>query len=91
MELGCNANKNGDYNLQLLVTVRVKVGKESGDRDLPVMKRLVHVMVNPIFSVKKFLVQHVEWILGSIFGAIFGWIAKHLHHQHKHRHHHNIH
>ena len=72
--------RRGTFKLRLLVTVRVKDGEETGDKDLPVYYRKICVKVNPVFSLKRFYKAHSESLWGLLFGSgVLGWIAKQWH------------
>lgn len=68
--------KRGKFTMHLVITVKVKVNGEDGERDLPVMDRNIAVAVNPVFTTKRFCKEHTEWIIGGIGSAILGLLAK---------------
>jgi hypothetical protein len=59
--------KAGDHKLVLVVSHRVKLAEFGEEqRDLPPIERVVDVQVNPASSVRTFLADNREWIIGAV-------------------------
>lgn len=69
-------HKGGPHTLLLTVTVRLKLpnGKEE-TQDYPVFRRPIDVVVDPVFSIKDFIVKYWQWVIGTLIIPFIGWIA----------------
>lgn len=69
--------KAGSQTLLLTVTVRLKLpnGKEES-LDYPVFRRPIDVMVDPVFTIKDFIVKNWKWIISTLIIPLVGWVAK---------------
>jgi len=66
--------KAGVQKLYLHITVRIRLPYGEENKDHPVMDRMVYVEVNPIYSTKKFISNHWQWIVGALIIPLIGWI-----------------
>lgn len=59
--------KSGRRTLTLLVSVQIKVrGVSDTSRDMPVFERDVEVLINPVYTTRRFLAANWKWIAGTI-------------------------
>jgi hypothetical protein len=70
-------NKGGPQVLLLTATVRLKLpdGREE-TQDYPVFRRPINVAVDPIYTLKEFIVKHWQWVISTLIIPAIGWIAK---------------
>lgn len=68
--------KSGRRTLILLVTVQIKVrGVSDTSHDVPVLERDVEVLINPVYTTRRFLAANWKWIAGTIAIPVIIWAA----------------
>lgn len=70
--------ESGIQSLLLTVTVRIKIPNfDEEKKDYPVFERQIKVKVNPIYSIKKFINNYWQWIIGTIISSgVIGLVVK---------------
>ena len=68
--------KSGLRTLTLLISVQLKIrGLSDTSRDMPVFERDVEVLINPVYTARRFLASHWKWIAGTIAIPPIVWIV----------------
>lgn len=66
--------KSGKQALHLHVTLRIRLPFGEERKDHPVVDRELVVLVNPIYSMKSFVVRYWKWILTALLFPLVGWL-----------------
>lgn len=69
--------KSGHANLSLVVSFKINVPNQV-DRyqDYILFDKQINVKVNPLFSLSSFLTNYWQWVFGTIFAPIAGFVVK---------------
>jgi hypothetical protein len=70
------ARKSGRRMLHLHITLRIKLPFGEERKDHPILDREIAVQVNPIYSVRSFIVTNWKWIVTVLILPLIGWIWK---------------
>jgi len=66
--------QSGTRTLHLHVTVRIRLPHGEERKDHPVVDRIIQVDVDSIYSIKKWIADHWQWLLGTLVIPLIAWI-----------------
>lgn len=67
-------NTGSINTLHLHVTVRIRLPHGEERKDHPVVDRIIQVDVDSIYSIKKWIADHWQWLLGTLVIPLIAWI-----------------
>lgn len=72
--------KSGNLKLLIAITILLKVENEEARRTLPVLEKKIIVKINPIYSIKAFVLQYWQWLIASAIIPIVGLLLTKKYH-----------
>lgn len=68
--------KSGEGHLFVVATFKLVIpGQEDQYKVVTLSKKRITTEINPVYSVKKFINDHWEWLIGTIFIPVVGFVA----------------
>jgi len=68
--------KSGKKTMHLHVTLSIILPFGEERKDHPVLDREITVQVNPVYSVKVFIIAYWKWIVTALILPLIGWVWK---------------